>query len=117
MIKSKMTLSRHGEFKLEATGDNHCGLIEGFQIVWYSIYCECKSKLDDRDFLFDQVLVDNFLQNIKTCTVSCEKLAIDCCNKLVELIKRDNPTIEIVKMTISISPEPHHASISLERTY
>ena len=109
----KLTLNRKGEFKVLTTGDSHCGtLTNQFLPVQYHMVCECDNVLDPRGFLFEQVNVDNFFQKLKRTKLSCEKLTISCCKKLVTMIKKDNPGCRIRSIQLTLSPYPFGAGVT-----
>ncbi len=108
-----LTMNRSGEFKILTTGDSHCGLMTGRQLpVKYQMVCECESILDSRGFLFEQVGVDNFFKGLKKTTLSCEKLTMNCVNRLITLIRKDNPVCVIRSIELTLSPFPHAASMT-----
>jgi hypothetical protein len=113
MTAKSLTMNREGEFRVLATGPTHCGVDENL-VIKYNMVCECDVKLDHRGFLFDQVNVDAFFKGIRRTELSCEKLCIDCAGKLMEMIQAENPKAVIRKMTLTLSPAPHLASMKFE---
>lgn len=112
MIKS-LIMNRQGEFEVFTTGDSHCGtLTNQFLPIKYHMICECENVLDPRGFLFEQVNVDKFFKKMKRTTLSCEKLTISCCKKLVTLIRKDNPRCQIRSIKLTLSPHPFQASMT-----
>lgn len=111
--KKTLTMNRQGEFKIRTIGDKHCGTFTN-QDMWvkYHMICICDNVLDPRGFLFEQVNVDKFFQNMKRTTLSCEKLTISCCKKLVTLIRKDNPVCKIRSIELTLSPFPYQASMT-----
>jgi hypothetical protein len=108
-----LTMNRQGEFSVLTTGDSHCGTFtDEFLRVKYHMICECENVLDERGFLFEQVNVDNFFKNMKKTTLSCEKLTISCCKKLVTMIRKDNPVCKIRSIELTLSPFPFAASMT-----
>jgi hypothetical protein len=110
-LKQTLKMDRGGEFRIRAIGPNHCGVEENLT-VRYQMVCLCSPKLDSRGFLFDQVNVDNYFQNIKRTRRSCEKLTKSCLGDLLKMIKAENPKCEILKMELTLSPAPFKASIT-----
>ena len=105
---------REGKFKLHATGPNHCGLKERME-VRYSMTCVCSANsLDNRGFLFDQVNVDQFFQGIKKTELSCEKLVVECSRQLWRLIRKENPSCKIQRISLTLSPEPFAARMTFD---
>ena len=112
-MQKLLTLDRQGEFKVFTTGDSHCGtLTDQYLPVKYHMICECENILDNRGFLFEQVGVDQFFKRMKRTTLSCEKLTISCCKRLVTLIRKDNPICRIRSIKLTLSPWPHQASMT-----
>jgi hypothetical protein len=108
-------MDRQGEFKILATGPNHCGVVEDLAIK-YQMICECNTTLDRRGFLFDQINVDKYFQNIKRSQLSCEKLVQQCTKDLLRLIKEENPRCVIRKVDLTLSPFPFLASMKFSWT-
>lgn len=112
-MQKLLTMNRQGEFQIYTYGDSHCGtLTNQFLPVKYHMVCECENILDPRGFLFEQVGVDNFFKNLKKTNLSCERLTISCCKKLVALIKRDNPICKVRSIQLTLSPHPFQASMT-----
>ena len=108
-----LTMNRSGEFKILTVGDSHCGLMTNQKLpVKYHMVCECEVTLDTRGFLFEQVGIDNFFQNLKRTRLSCEKLTINCVDRIITLIRKDNPVCVIRSMELTLSPFPHAASMT-----
>lgn len=74
--------------------------------------CRCGSKLDPRGFLFDQISVHNFFQGIKKTKLSCERLTVQFIKKMVQAIKLENPSCEIQRVKLTLSPAPFLASMT-----
>ena len=112
-MSQTLTLDRQCDFQILTIGPSHCGTLTNEQLpVRYSLLCECENVLDARGFLFEQVGVDNFFHRMKSTTLSCEKLTISCCKKLVALIRKDNPACKIRSITLKLSPWPYAASMT-----
>lgn len=110
-----LTLRRKGKFKIETTGNNHCGLDEEQAIkYWVSVTCKAKPSLDDRGFLFEQRTIDEFFQsyNGDIFHESCEILAIDFCRQLREAIREENPKCKILFMEVRLAAKPYLASMT-----
>jgi len=108
-----LTLDRQGDFKIFTTGDSHCGtLTNDFLPIKYRVTCICENILDKRGFLFEQVGVDSFFKGMKRTHLSCERLTISCCKKLVSLIRKDNPVCRIRSIELTLSPWPYQASMT-----
>lgn len=106
-----LTMNRAGEFMINATGPSHCGVLEDL-IIKYNMVCVCGPKLDSRGFLFDQINIDNYFQNLKKTRKSCERLATSCLSDLKKLIMKENPDCQIYRLDLTLSPEPHKASMT-----
>ena len=112
-MQKLLTMNRQGEFTIYTYGDSHCGTMTNqFLPVKYHMVCECETTLDPRGFLFEQVGVDKFFQNLKKTKLSCEKLTISCCKQLVSLIKKDNPICKVRSIKLTLSPSPFMASMT-----
>lgn len=106
-----LTMKRSGEFRIKTFGPNHCGIMEDLG-MHYQLIAKCATILDDRGFLFDQINVDNFFQNVKTTSLSCELLCIDCAKKLKQMIQKESPECMLHSMDLDLSPEPYKASMT-----
>ena len=116
-MQKLLTMNRQGEFQIYTYGDSHCGtLTNQFLPVKYHMVCECENILDPRGFLFEQVGVDQFFKGLKKTRLSCEKLTIACCKKLVTLIKEDNPICKVRSIKLTLSPHPFQASMTYSVT-
>ena len=112
-MNKTLIMNRQGDFKILTTGDSHCGTLTNQMLdVKYHMICECENILDSRGFLFEQVGVDQFFKNMKRTKLSCERLTIACCKKLVTLIKKDNPVCRIRSIKLTLSPWPFQASMT-----
>jgi hypothetical protein len=108
-----LTLRREGEFNIFTTGDSHCGTFTNQNLqVRYALVCECENVLDSRGFLFEQVSVDQMFKKLKRTTMSCEKLTISCCKKIVGLIRKNNPSCRVRSIKLTLSPFPFGASMT-----
>jgi len=106
-------MNREGQFRISATGPNHCGVDEDLTIKYHMI-CVCEDSLDHRGFLFDQINVDQYFQGIQSSALSCEKLTMKCARKLMSLIKDENPDCVIRRMSLTLSPAPFKASMTCD---
>jgi hypothetical protein len=111
MEKKGLEMVRSGEFNISTYGDNHCGTADHFK-VRYHLKCSCTSRLDKRGFLFDQLNIQSYFESIKRTQLSCERLTVVCLEQLLEHILSENPTCEIHKMELTLSPEPFLASMT-----
>lgn len=112
---NKLTLRREGSFLLTPFGKNHCGItrFRGQKLlVKYNLVCECRVNLDKRGFLFDQLTIQNFFNDIQRSSLSCEQLVIRCTEDLVKAIRDENRECYIDSMELTLSPEPHAASMT-----
>lgn len=110
---AKLTMNRTGEFQIVATGQNHCGIAEKLKIK-YAMVCDCLPTLDTRGFLFDQLNIDSYFQNLKRSKVSCEKLVMKCVADLHKLILKENPGCRITRIQLMLSPAPHAATMTYQ---
>ncbi len=111
MEEKSLKMVRSGEFDIHTYGDNHCGTSDEFK-VRYHLTCECSPLLDHRGFLFDQINIQQYFESIKRTQLSCERLTVVCLNQLLEHILTENPTCQIRKMELTLSPEPFLASMT-----
>lgn len=111
--KRVLTMDRQGDFRIRATGKNHCGVVENLDIK-YKMICVCDASLDRRGFLFDQINVDNFFKGIKESKLSCEKLTMQCVRELLRMIRVENPICRIQTMSLTLSPAPFLASMTYD---
>lgn len=109
--KCVLTMTREGSWQLATFGTSHCGIGDNI-LVKYKAVIKCSPKTDDRGFLFDQINVDKFFQNVKRTSLSCEMLAIQCTEKLAAALVKENPTVEIKELELTLSPAPHAASMT-----
>lgn len=108
-----LTLNRQGEFQILTLGDSHCGTMTNQKLpVKYTVKCVCETDLDNRGFLFEQVGVDTFFKNLKWTRMSCEKLTMACAEKLVTLIRKDNPKCRVRSIEVTLSPSPFQAAVT-----
>lgn len=106
------TLKREGEFSITTSGLNHCGTISPLKI-YYTLEVRCTAdSLDDRGFLFNQVAIKEWFAKQKHTVLSCESYTIFCGRELYKLIRRENPKCHIARFTLTLSPEPHEASLT-----
>lgn len=111
--KETLTINRQGTFSIVTTGDRHCGTFtNNYLSINYHMICICERTLDPRGFLFEQVAVDQFFKKMKRTTLSCEKLTMSCCKKLVTMIRKDNPVCKIRSIQLTLSPFPYQASMT-----
>jgi hypothetical protein len=108
---STLTLQRRGMFSIETYGDSHCGVGELVDVS-YEVKVKCVCSLDHRGFLFDQLEVDKFFQSIQRTALSCEELAIKSGAGLVDMIKSENPGIDVFALDLVLSPKPFAASMT-----
>jgi hypothetical protein len=109
--KTGLKMVRSGEFEIATYGDNHCGTSDHFKVK-YHLTCDCSARLDSRGFLFDQLNIQQYFESIKRTQLSCERLTVVCLTQLLEHILTENPTCEIRKMELTLSPEPFLASMT-----
>jgi len=108
---SKLTMNRKGKFHIKATGPNHCGVDEDLDIE-YHLICECTPSLDYRGFLFDQLHVADYFKSIKRSKLSCERLVMKCARDLKQMIVKENPDCQILRLELTFSPAPHAATMT-----
>lgn len=119
------TIRREGAVEWKVTGDSHCGPrtevregVDGSMLmpVRYAVRVTCAPSLDDRGFLFDQAAVDLFMRRLasRVTPLSCEELATEVAEALLAKIARDVPTCRVVALSLTLSPAPHAASITVD---
>lgn len=109
-VKKTLEMIRSGEFDIKTYGANHCGVSDAFKIR-YHLRCVCSAKLDGRGFLFDQLNIQSFFEDIKRTSLSCEQLTEACLEQLLGHILVENPGCQIFRMELTLSPEPFMASM------
>jgi hypothetical protein len=113
------TIRREGQVEWRVTGDTHCGpkaeVRDGIMPVRYVAAVTCAPSLDERGFLFDQAAVDMWMRRIaaRETALSCEALVRSVAEQLLAKIARDVPTCRVVGLTLSLSPSPYQASITV----
>ena len=110
-IVKSLDMVRSGEFTIQTYGNSHCGTSDKFMIR-YHLKCSCTPLLDHRGFLFDQLNIQQFFESIKRTQLSCERLTVVCLEQLLEHILTENPTCQILKAELTLSPEPYLASMT-----
>lgn len=113
-----MKIERSGECNWRVVGDHHCGpkalLKDGRIPVKYSVSVTCEPHLDQRGFLFDQAMVDLWMQRqsqIET-TDSCEQLVITLAEKMLAKMAKDVPHCKVTELILTLSPAPHLAGVT-----
>lgn len=111
-----LTLRRRGQFTLETDGDYHCGLDENQKIKYMvTVVCKAEPSLDERDFLFEQRLIDEFFQDLShigPLDASCERLSMNCAEGLLAKIKHENPDCKVLSIEVELSAKPYMASMT-----
>lgn len=113
------TIKREGQVEWRVAGENHCGpkaeLRDGIMPVRYAAAVTCAPTLDERGFLFDQAAVDMWMRRIaaRETRLSCEELVRSVAEQLLAKIARDVPTCRVVGLTLTLSPSPFQASITV----
>ncbi|HEX2572301.1 MAG TPA: hypothetical protein VH877_22340 [Polyangia bacterium] len=112
LTDSTLTITRRGEFRTDVVGPNHCGLRGG--IFRYTIRVECEgASLDQRGFLFDHQRIGEFFARGVLTDLSCERLAQECGQLLLDVIARENPGCKVNRMWLTIAPD-ENAEVTLE---
>jgi hypothetical protein len=113
-----MKIERKGKVSWRVTGDTHCGpkalLVDGRIAVEYTVSVTCAPHLDKRGFLFDQAMVDLWMQRqaeMET-SLSCEKLVITVAEKMLAKMAKDVPHCKVTELIMTLSPAPHSASVT-----
>jgi hypothetical protein len=117
-------LDRAGISNFVVSGSNHCGPVaslinitggrKAIPVRWRMIVT-CEPRLDDRGFLFDQAMVGVYMDRIaeRGSTLSCELLARQVAEMLLEKIGRDVPTCDVKALSLEFSPAPYAASLTV----
>lgn len=115
-MEHDLTLRREGEFKAYITGANHCGIKKNQRVkMRYVFSAVCEPKLDKRGFLFDQLTVHREFENLGSTRISCENLAMEMCERVIEAIHGENPKCQIRHISVEVSPDPFAASMTYFR--
>ena len=111
---TRFTLQRSGEFTINTFGQYHCGTSEVLGIK-YHIKVVCgEDSLDQRGFLFDQVMVDQMFKSIKATSKSCEVFCKTCAQRVYKTIMQQNGGCKIHSLEVTLSPAPYAASLTFE---
>ncbi len=110
--ETRLTLRRAGQFVCHVKGPNHCGLGQGPIVIQYQVEVRCAVSLDDRGFLFDQLTIQRYFEELNDTTLSCEQLTIECARNLFVRIRRENGGCVVLGMDVQLSPAPHAASMT-----
>jgi hypothetical protein len=112
-MKTTLTITRAGSFRIKSLGDNHCGALPSGDMltIKYEFVCVCDTSLDSRGFLFDQVEIDKYFRGRKWTSLSCEHLCMSIANRLIKRILKENPKCRIKRGSLTLSPEPFAASM------
>lgn len=123
-----LTIHRAGDIPLRVVGDTHCGakaagkpvgkcdLGDIYEVpVKYEAMVVCAPTLDARGFLFDQVMLDAWMQSWsrEPITLSCEALVITMANRLQDHMARKVSHCDLRTITLSISPNPYLAKVQV----
>ncbi len=106
-----LTMARQGIFHIHTFGTSHCGIGKEMDVK-YAAVIKCGAVTDHRGFLFDQINVDGYFQNVKRTSLSCEKLAMHCTKGLVSMIQKENPGAEVHALELTLSPAPFAAAMT-----
>src|SRR5678810_918919 len=111
---SKFTLVRRGDFRVLTLGPNHCGTVPDLAVK-YTLQVSCQpDSLDNRGFLFNQVMVKEFFQGLRQTALSCEQLTLWCGRQLFKKIIRENRGCKIKRFMLTLSPAPYEAELTFE---
>jgi hypothetical protein len=109
-----LTMRRENTFTFKTVGANHCGTSDTMTVK-YTFTCTCTAdSIDERGFLFDQLVIDQFFQGITKTEKSCEKLSIWSARELFKIILKQNGKCRIKTMELTLSPAPYQASMTFK---
>lgn len=120
-----MTITREGDLMVHIDpAGSHCGpagmiVKEGdksLMPVKYTARVVCAPTVDDRGFLFDQAMLDKWLQRVaaEKTGLSCELLCQAYAERFLAKMEHDRPDCEVRYLSLTLSPAPHKASITVE---
>jgi len=137
MRLATLTIQRSGRVEwLVLPGTTHCGpaalvrpcshllytthgpstpaIPAGALTVAYDVVLVCAPKLDARGFLIDQVHVDAYVARWASVprSLSCEEACRDLADAILAKASKDAPHCLIHELSLTLSPEPHVASVS-----
>jgi hypothetical protein len=117
-MEHDLTLTREGEFEAYITGLNHCGIKKHESVSFkYWVRCVCTPHLDARGFLFDQLTVHREFENLGSTRISCERLAMEMCDRVLEAIRVENKRCAVKSIDVEVSPEPFAATMTYSRVF
>ena len=120
-----MTIERSGSVEWAVEGDHHCGpkaLLKPSKNnpavnvipVNYTVRVTCEPHLDERGFLFDQAMVDLWMQRQASYVtkLSCEALVVETAKAMLLKMARDVPHCKVKELVMTLSPAPHQAGVT-----
>jgi hypothetical protein len=113
--KDSLTLVRTGKFGFITVGDKHCGMAPAGtrQECDYVVRVKCDpDTLDDKDFMFEQLVVQQYFDRIKRVRSSCEHLVMRIASELEDVILEENPDLEIYWIEVQVKAAPYAASMT-----
>lgn len=87
-----------------------CGVLD----VSYVITLTCEPRLDRRGFLVDQVHVHEYVKRFASLPrdLSCERACIELAEAVIAKASKDAPHCVFKTISLTLSPDPHLASIT-----
>lgn len=118
-----MSITREGQMVITTVGDSHCGTRPSYVhrdsdyvlTVKYKCIVECRPITDARGFLFDQVHIDDWLNDYADSYVieqSCEELSNTLAELVIKRIAKESPLCKILSLSLTLSPAPYAASVT-----
>lgn len=120
LTMQSLTIRREGQVEWSVEGEHHCGpkseIRDGKIPVKYTLIATCAPHLDERGFLFDQAAVDLWMkrQATQVASLSCEALVVETAKNFLLKMARDVPHCKVTKLTLTLSPSPFQAGITVE---
>ncbi len=115
--KNRLTLTRTGKFGFITVGHKHCGMapVGTRQECDYRVTVKCDpDSLDDRDYMFEQLIVQAYFDRIKRVRSSCEHLVMRIASELEDVILEENPDLDIYWIEVEVKAAPYAASMTFK---
>lgn len=106
MAFTTLTMSRHGQFNVTLTGQNHCGLKRTNVFQYHCEITVLSESVDYRGFMIDQLEVAAVFDAITTTDLSCEQLAQHAARRVFSKLLSGTEKENILRIACTISPMP-----------
>lgn len=83
--------------------------------VRYKVLLECGPILNAFGFVVDQTTVDSLFTRYTLYSASCERLAMQACDEILQLVRAENPDAIVHSVSVALSPRPYAATIEFKK--